>query len=154
MNDMPCVKHVRSPALRFHGDLKWLMAETHWGFIPTCQCQEAPNVSSRNWPEMGKAYGPNSPFSVKLFGLFDHFITPWKLESESEVTQSCPTLCNPTDFSLPGSSVQGIFQARILEWVAIFFSRRSFQARNWTNISGIGRWIPYHWASRKAFKYG
>ena len=40
-------------------------------------------------------------------------------ESESEVTQSCPTLCDPMDCSLPGSSVHGIFQARILEWVAI-----------------------------------
>ena len=44
---------------------------------------------------------------------------------ESEVTQSCPTLCNPMDCSLAGSSIHGIFQARILEWVAISFSRRS-----------------------------
>ena len=50
------------------------------GVIPTCQCQEAPNVSFGNRPEMGKACGPNSPFSVKLFSLFDHFITPWELE--------------------------------------------------------------------------
>ena len=41
---------------------------------------------------------------------------------ESEVTQSCPTLSDPTDCSLPGSSVHGIFQARVLEWVAIAFS--------------------------------
>ena len=39
--------------------------------------------------------------------------------------QSCPTLCDPTDCSLPGSSIPGIFQARVLEWVAISFSRRS-----------------------------
>jgi len=43
-------------------------------------------------------------------------------ESESEVTQSCPTLCDPKDCSPPGSSVHGIFQARVLEWVAIAFS--------------------------------
>ena len=48
----------------------------------------------------------------------------------SEVAQSCPTLCNPMDCSLPGSSVHGIFQARILEWVAIFFSRGSSQLRD------------------------
>ena len=42
-----------------------------------------------------------------------------KVKSESEVAQSCPTLCNPMDCSLPGSSVHGIFQARVLEWVAI-----------------------------------
>ena len=45
-----------------------------------------------------------------------------RLGSESEVTQSCPTLCDPVDCSLPGSSVHGILQARELEWVAISFS--------------------------------
>ena len=39
--------------------------------------------------------------------------------SESEIAQSCPTLCNPMDCSLPGSSIHGIFQARVLEWIAI-----------------------------------
>ena len=46
-------------------------------------------------------------------------------ESESEVAQLCPTLCHPMDCSLPGSSVHGIFQAKILEWVATSFSRGS-----------------------------
>ena len=45
-----------------------------------------------------------------------------KVESQSEVIQLCPTLSDLTDFSLPGSSVHGIFQARVLEWVAIAFS--------------------------------
>ena len=45
-----------------------------------------------------------------------------KVKSESEVTQSCPTLSDPMDWSLPGSSVHGIFQARVLEWGAIAFS--------------------------------
>ena len=44
-----------------------------------------------------------------------------KVKSESEVAQWCPTLRDPTDCSLPGSSVHGIFQARVLEWVAIAF---------------------------------
>ena len=44
-------------------------------------------------------------------------ITEMKFESESEVAQSCPTLCHPMDDNLPGSTVHGIFQARILEWV-------------------------------------
>ena len=44
------------------------------------------------------------------------------MKSESELAQSCPTLCDPMDCSLPGSSVNGIFQARVLEWVAIAFS--------------------------------
>ena len=45
-----------------------------------------------------------------------------KVKSESEVAQSCPTLSDPMDCSLPGSSVHGIFQARALEWRAIAFS--------------------------------
>ena len=45
-----------------------------------------------------------------------------KVKSESEVTQSCPTLSDPMDCSLPASSVHGIFQARVLEWIAIAFS--------------------------------
>ena len=51
--------------------------------------------------------------------------TQESLERESEVAQSCLTLCNPMDCSLPGSSVHAIFQARTLEWVAICFSRGS-----------------------------
>ena len=45
-----------------------------------------------------------------------------KVRSENDVTQSCPTLSDPMDCSLPGSSVPGIFQARVLEWGAIAFS--------------------------------
>ena len=49
-----------------------------------------------------------------------------KVKSESEVAQSCPTLRDPMDRSLPCSSFHGIFQARVLEWVAIAFSRQTF----------------------------
>ena len=64
----------------------------------------------------------------------------WMEESESEVAQSCPTLCNPMDCSLPGSSIHGIFQARVLEWGAISFSRGSSQPRDRTWVSHkIGR---------------
>ena len=45
-----------------------------------------------------------------------------KVKNEREVAQSCPTLSDPMDWSLPGSSVHGIFQARVLEWDAIAFS--------------------------------
>ena len=53
-------------------------------------------------------------------------------ESESEVIQLCPTLCNPMDCSLSGSSVHGIFQAIVLEWIAISFSSRSSRPRDGT----------------------
>ena len=58
-------------------------------------------------------------------------------ESESEVTQSCPALCDPVDCSPPCSSVHGIFQARVLEWVAISFSRGSSRPRDRTQVSRI-----------------
>jgi len=45
-----------------------------------------------------------------------------QVKSESEVAQSCPTLSDPLDYSAPGSSIHGIFQARVLEWGAIAFS--------------------------------
>ena len=57
--------------------------------------------------------------------------------NESEVAQSCPTLCDPVDCSPPGSSIHGILQARILEWVAISFSRESSQHRDLTQVSHI-----------------
>ena len=58
-------------------------------------------------------------------------------ESESEVAQSCLTVCDPMDCSLPGSSVHGIFQAIVLEWTAISFSRGSSQPRDQTQVSRI-----------------
>ena len=60
-----------------------------------------------------------------------------RFQSEREVAQSCPTLCDPMDCSPPGSSVHGIFQAVVLEWIAISFSRGSSQPRDQTLVSGI-----------------
>ena len=57
-----------------------------------------------------------------------------------KLLQLCPTLCDPMDYSLPGSSVHGIFQEGILEWVAIPFSRGSSQPRDRTHMSCFLRW--------------
>ena len=65
------------------------------------------------------------------------------------ITKSCPTLFEP----LPGSSVHGILQVRILEWIANSFSRGSSPPRGGTCISCIGRWILYHWATRESQEY-
>ena len=54
------------------------------------------------------------------------FSKAMKVKSESQVFQSCPTLRDPMDCSLPGSSAHGIFQARVLEWGAIAFSTQMF----------------------------
>ena len=70
--------------------------------------------------------------------------------------QSCPTLCDPMDCSLPGSSVHGIFLARILEWVVMPSSRGSSQPRDRTCfswVSCIGRCILYRWADWEAIIY-
>ena len=71
----------------------------------------------------------------------------------AKVLQLCPTLCNPMDCSQPGSSVHGILQARILEWVAMPSSRGSSRPRDQTHISHIsctGKQVLYHWATWEA----
>ena len=71
-----------------------------------------PTRLPRPWDSPGKNTGVGCHFLLQCM----------KVKSESEVTKSCPTLSDPMDCSLPGSSVHGIFQARVLEWVAIAFS--------------------------------
>ena len=88
-----------------------------------CCCCCVPSVVS-------DSVRPHRPQPTRLLCLWDspgkntgvgcHFLLQcMKVKSESEVAQSCLTLCDPMDCSLPGSSVHGIFQARVLEWVAV-----------------------------------
>ena len=70
----------------------------------------------------------------------------------SEVAQSCPTLFDPMDCSLPGSSVHGIFQAIVLEWIAISVSRGSSQPRDRTRVSHIVDRRFTVWATRHIYK--
>ena len=72
--------------------------------------------------------------------------------NEMKVTQSCPTLCDTMDCSPPGSSIHGILQARILEWVAVSFSRGSSWPRNQTRVSCIAGRFFTAWAMREAPK--
>ena len=72
------------------------------------------------WDSPGKSTGVGCPF----------FLQCMKVKSESEVAQSCLTLSDPMDCSLPGSSVHGIFQARVLEWGAIAISEMWLQMNN------------------------
>ena len=79
------------------------------------------SVRPHRWPPTRLRRPWDSP--GKNTGVDCHFLLQcMKVKSESEVAQSCPTLRDPMDCSLPGSSVHGIFQARVLEWVAIAFS--------------------------------
>ena len=69
----------------------------------------------------------------------------------SDVAQSCPTLCNPMDCSRSGSSIHRIFQARVLEWIAISFSRGSSRPRNQTQVSHIAgrRFTVWCWQKNR-----
>ena len=104
--------------------------------------------------------GLNSATKTKLntkgdiLRVFCHYslqCSSWCLcESETEVAQSCPTLCDPMDCSLPSSSVHEIFQAIVLEWIAISFSRGSSRSRDRTQVFHI---VDRHftiWATREA----
>ena len=73
-----------------------------------------------------------------------------KKKKESEVAQSCLTVCDLMDCSLPGFSFHGILQARILEWVAVSFSRGSSQPRDRTQVSRIAGRRFNLWATREA----
>ena len=114
--------------LLWHSHLSCPMYQTHWGCMsietaaasaewrqlcPTGRPHRwQPTRLSRPWDSPGKDTGVGCHFLLQCM----------KVKSESEVAQSCLTLCDPMDCSPPGSSVHRIFQARVLEWVAIAFS--------------------------------
>ena len=94
-----------------------------------CCCQVASVVSDSVQPHRWHPTRLCRPWDSpsKNNGVGCHFLLQcMKVKSESEVTQSCRTLSDPMDCSPPGSSVHGIFQARVLEWDAIVFSRASW----------------------------
>ena len=99
------------------------------------------DMEQRTGSKLGKEY-------VKA--VYCHLAYLTYTQSESEVAQSCPTLHNPRDYSLSGSSVHGIFQARVLEWIAISFSRGSSQPRNRTQVSRVAGRRFTIWATREA----
>ena len=81
---------------------------------------------------------------AKNTGVGCHFLLQcMKVKSESEVSQSCLTLCDPTDYSLPGSSFHGIFQARVLEWGAIAFSNNMHYSPHYIKICPLGLCMTY-----------
>ena len=106
-------------------------------------------------PQQVGSLGPSiKPLSLALQG---GFLTNGPLGNllEREVSQSCLALCNPMDCSLPGSSIYGIFQARVLEWGASAFSRgnsRPGDQTQWSNpgLSHCSRRFNI-WATREAF---
>ena len=112
-------------------DWQWYSERHSWSslksLLPSC-CQVASVVSDSVWPHRRQPTRLPCPWDSpgKNTGVDCHFLLQYiKVKSESEVAQSCPTLSDPMDCSLPGSSIHGIFQARVLEWGAIAFSIKS-----------------------------
>ena len=90
----------------------WLLLLSPVSRVRLCDPTDGSPPGSCPWDSPGKNTGVGCHFLLRCM----------KVKSESEVAQSCPTLCDPVDCSLRGSSVHGIFQARGLEWGAIDFS--------------------------------
>ena len=97
--------------------------------------RQKPTRFPRPWDSPGKNTGVGCHFLLQCR----------KVKSEKEVTQSCPTLSDPMDCSLPGSSVHGIFQARVLEWGAIALGGKkcsTFPSNSYVYL--LLRWIAFH----------
>ena len=118
-------------------------------------CSVTSVVANSVRPHRGQPTGLPRPWDSpgKNTGVDCHFLLQSKkVKSKSEVTQSCPTRSNSMDYSLPGSSVHGIFQARILEWVANSFSKGSSQPRDRTQLSCIAGRCFNLWVTMEAPK--
>ena len=90
----------------------------------TCQTTERVREPNNRWYRTQRLVPVGSMTTIGP-GRAREMMVSETQKSESEVTQLSLTLCDPMDYSLPGFSIHGIFQARILEWVTISFSRRS-----------------------------
>ena len=95
------------------GFVNLLLLLSHFSRVRLCAThRRQPTRLPRPWDSPGKNTGVGCHFLLQCI----------KVKSESKVSQLCPALSDPMDCSLPGSFVHGIFQARVLEWVAIAFS--------------------------------
>ena len=117
---------------------------------PPCSAGDADSIPSR-WTEILHVEHLSWCITTSVGAPQQRIcMTQRRSRREREVAQSCLTLCNPMNCSLPGSSVHGIFQTRVLEWVAISFSRGSSQPRDQTRVSlTAGRRFTV-WATREA----
>ena len=117
-----------------------LLLLSHFSRVRLCATHTwQPTTLPHSWDSPGKNTGVGCHFLLQTM----------KVKSESEIAQSCPTLCDPVGCSPPDSSIQGILQVRILEWVAISFSRGSSQPRDQICVSCIAGRCFTIWATRE-----
>ena len=121
---------------------RWEYQTTSPVFGETCmqvrKQQLEPDMEQLTHSKVGKKYDE---------AVYCHLAYLTYIQSRSEVAQSCPTLCDPMDCCPPGSSVLGILQARIPEWVCMPSSRGSSRPRDRAHVSCVsytGRQILYH----------
>ena len=121
----------RSVYIQLSLSIDWIWLKVHW--FKGCCGLVAKSCLTLLW-----AHGLYSP---------PRLLCPWDFPrilewmNECEIAQSCLTLCDPMDCSLPGFSVHGIFQAIVLEWIAISLSKGSSLPRDWTRVARIDRWF-------------
>ena len=150
---LPCLDHPQCLSRLWLGEakVKWQAA----GFVV------APLAAQRAWRKWNNMHFESRTrlgyccqkfiftLIVTHFGKHSNFLLLFFL-----VAKLCPSLSTvPWSYGPQGSSVHEISLARLLTWVAASFSRGSFQPRDWTCVSCIGRWILYHWAMREV-RYG
>ena len=114
-----------------------------WGLSPTRNWTYTPCIGRQNLSHWTAKEVPKWIYVLNADFLNSSLEVKW-----SEVAQSCPNLCDPMDCSPPGSFIHGILQARILEWVAISFSRGSSQPRDQTQVFCIAGRRFNLWATR------
>ena len=137
--------------------MKWKLLSHVWLFVTpwtlAFQCPLSMKFSGiMEWfaiPFSRRSFWPRGQIQVSC--ITGRFFIIWATREAGEVAQSCLTLCDPMDCGLPGSSIQGILQARILEWVAISFSRGSSQPRDQIQVSCIGGRRFNLWDTREDF---
>ena len=128
--------------LKLHRHFKSILGE---GPTPDLKSHKLPGLKSFFWNCFR-----SSKRSLRMLKMEENSSLRVCLTLCVSVTQSCPTPCDLMDYSPPSSSVHGIVQAKILEWVAIPFSRVSFWPRNQTWVSCIARRFFTVWATREA----
>ena len=119
----------------------WLALQ--WGFH-RCGLK----LHSFLWPSIGSHLASPLWYSIgkkKWVAGPAHDLRERTMHVRAKLLHSCPSFCDPSDCSLPGSFLNGIIQARILEWVAMSSSRGSSWPRDQTCVSCTDRWILYHW---------